>query len=232
MTSGATLTFRAISKTRGKVILSFSADLLSDDRIFSDDSEAETVRLIFNSADSQVDSFVIGQSYDAEEIHSLAAELELKSADKYLAAKLSRNICSVGQAKLSLRKKDFSDTAINGIIERYLRAGFLDDRRYASEYTRATLNNRPAGRMFLINALREKRIAAELAEEIVDAAFNEVDEVELAVTMLRKRWWRLSEMELESARQKGYTFLARRSISYAAGKAAFDRLLAEQEEQT
>lgn len=201
------------NKTRGKVTL-----------VFSDGAE-----LIFGSNDPQSDAFVLDQEYDSEYINALADDLELQRADRYLTGKLSRNICSVGQARLSLKKKQFSEKAINGIIERFLRAGFLDDRRFAAEYTHATLTNRPAGRIFLINALREKRIDSELAEEIVDAALSQVDEVDLALTMLRKRWWRLSQMDLESAREKGYTFLSRRSISFAAGKAAFDRLIAEQE---
>lgn len=215
MSSDAKITLKSLSKTRGKITLLFS----------------DGVALVFGSSDPQAEAFVIERSYDAAYVHALADDLELERADRYLTAKLSRNICSVGQARLSLKKKSFSDKAISGIVERFLRAGFLDDRRFAAEYTRATLNNRPAGRMFLINSLREKRVDAELAEEIVDVALSEVDEVELALTLLRKRWWRLSQMDLESARQKGYTFLSRRSISYASGKAAFERLLAEQEER-
>lgn len=215
MSSALDITLNSRTKSRGKVMLMFS----------------DGVSLVFGTADPRVDSFVEGQSYAATQIHALADELELGRADSYLTAKISRNICTVGQARLSLKKKKFSSDVISQIIERFLRAGFLDDRMYATEYTRLTLKNRPAGRMFLINALRERQISSDLAEEIVDLAFDQVDEVELALLMLRKRWWRLSQMELESARQKGYTFLSRRSISYAAGKAAFDRLLAEKEEQ-
>ncbi|HSG99731.1 MAG TPA: regulatory protein RecX [candidate division Zixibacteria bacterium] len=199
-------------KSRGAVTLTF------------DNNTVVTLR----SRDLRHENFQEGAEYDAARIDQLRYEVELERADTYLTAKLSRNLCSIGQARQALKQKGFNAEISREIVARFKRAGFLDDGRFAEGFVRAALANRPAGRAFLQAALQKKLVAPEVAQAVIDAAFAETDEVELAVALLRKRWWRLSQLDLESARQKGYTFLAQRAIGYQASKEAFERLAAEE----
>ncbi len=138
--------------------------------------------------------------------------------------KLSISPRSVGQAKLALKEKGFNSEVIDETIEKFIRVGYLNDRLFAETLVNQTLRERPAGRGFVIAALRKKYIERELAEKVVNERFAAVNEVDLAERLLRKQWWRLKSFDIETARQKGYTHLARRAIGYDSCRAAFDKL--------
>ena len=71
-------------------------------------------------------------------------------------------------------------------------------------------------------------IDRDLAEKTAQMVLSEVDEKEQALRALRKRWTRLGQFELETARNKSYNYLARRGFSYDAAKRAFEQLINEQ----
>ncbi len=197
---------------RGKVLLEFS----------------DNFSITLSKSDPRCYDYDCGEEHSRSALESLKHDLELLAADRKLADKLARGPKSIGQARSALKQKGFSQTVIDEIIERFVKAGYLDDRRFAQETINYLLQNNPAGRAYLRSVLLKKLVNSDLAEEVISECFAEVDEAALAEQLLRKKWWRLRELTLETARQKAYTQLARKSISYAACKQAFDRLAADE----
>ena len=180
--------------------------------------------LEFIAGDPRPDRFVVGGEYMCASLDELRHKIISERAEKFLANKLSHSPRSVGQARALLRERAYPPNIIREILEKFVRVGYLDDRRFAEAYARSALAERPAGRGFIAATLRKKLIDSELTREIVDELFSDVDEVALAERLLKKQWWRLSRFDIETARQKGYALLARRSISYDACRDAFDKL--------
>lgn len=202
----------AKKETRGKVTFEFSNQLI----------------LTLAKSDPRCYDYHCGEEYDERSLRELIHTLELQKAEHKLSDMLARGPKSIGQAKQSLKQKGFNPEIVTEIVSRFIRAGFLDDRRFAQDTIRFLLANNPAGKSFIRATLLKKSVSAEIIDDVVAICFAEVDEVELAERILRKRWWRLRELPLETARQKAYTQLARKAIGYDACRKAFDRLAAEE----
>jgi regulatory protein len=208
------ITLVAKKASRGKVSFEFSNQL--------------TITLA--KSDPRCYDYQSGVEYSQTAIESLKHELETLAAERKLSDSLARGPKSIGQARRALAQKGFSSGVVDEIITRFIRAGFLDDRVFARQTVNYLIENNPAGRAYLRSVLLKKLLSSELAEEVVNECFADVDESELAERILRKSWWRLRELPLETARQKAYTQLARKSIGYDPCRTAFDKLTAEESE--
>lgn len=210
--AGETVTLELLRKSRQRVTLKFSANL----------------EITLSQSDGRLARFTEGADYLTEDIKRLIRELALEKAERLMADKLTRYPCSLGQAKKFLYDKGFDIEISEAVVEKFVGHGWLDDQKFGRAVIELTMAQRPAGLRSLIATLVKKLVPQELASEMVADSFADLDETELAVRLLQKRWWRLRELDLDTARQKGYTLLARKSIGYDAGKAAFDRLAAEE----
>ena len=159
-----------------------------------------------------------------ERLQSLKYESEIFLCDHKAAALLAQRDYSIGQFKQKLKFKNFGESAIREIVNKYKSKGLLDDKKYASKVASRILEEKPSGKPFLIAALRQKLIPRELADETVEALFQNEDAVALAVAALQKRWRQFSQFEVEEVRTKSYNYLSRRGFSYSAAKSAFEKL--------
>ncbi len=208
------VTLIAKKQSRGKITFEFSGQL--------------TITLA--KSDPRCYDYQSGAEYSKAAIEALKHDLEILAAERKLSDSLARGPKSVGLARRALKQKGFSAEIIDEIIERFIRAGFLDDRLFASQTVKYLLESNPAGSAFMRSVLVKKLVSSDLAEEIVGECFADVDESDLAEKLLRKSWWRLRELPLETARQKAYTQLARKSIGYDSCRRAFDKLAADESE--
>jgi regulatory protein len=170
---------------------------------------------------------VEGVVLTSSQLGQLQAEAGLRACDTELARLLSMREHSVGEVKLKLRRKGFDPDAIRAVCRKYDRLGLLDDARFARKLAESTLARNPCGRPYLIGVLEKKMVPRPLAEQAVDMVLKDIDEIDLAVRSLRKRWSLYSQFELETARTKAYYYLSRKGISYQAAKAAFEKMYNE-----
>ncbi len=171
-----------------------------------------------------VDGIVITRS----QLDILRQESDQFRCDREAARLLALREHSVGELTMKLRRKQFSDAAIQNVLTRYRSAGLLDDVRVAEKLGQQLIARRPCGRSFLVAHLRQKRIDRDLAERTADNLLADDDDVDRACAALEKRLPHLSQFQLEPARHKAYSYLARRGFSYDTAKQAVKRLITEQ----
>ena len=152
----------------------------------------------------------------------------LSSARHYADYLLSGRNYSRGLLRARMIKKGYDPGVIDEIISELTNQGWLNDTNYAREAIQAMLRHRPAGKTYLVGWLQSKHIARELAEKLVEEAMADIDEGELAMRILRRRWRYFSKFDLETARRKAYNYLSRRSISYGSAKMAFERIIEDE----
>ncbi|HKK21888.1 MAG TPA: regulatory protein RecX [candidate division Zixibacteria bacterium] len=167
---------------------------------------------------------VEGITLTISQVEQLKLESDLFQCDRVAARLLAGRGYSTGELKRKLRLKQFNPPVIEQTLKKYRRQGVLDDSRYAFEVARQVVESRPCGRAFLTAYLQRKMIDRQLAESAVEMVLGTRDEEEDAVKALGKRWREFSQFELEVARKKAYTYLARRGFGYDAARKAFDRL--------
>ena len=179
----------------------------------------------------------VSQKYSLQEqseisdiqLKKIKLESDLQRARDYVTYLLSRSAYSYGQLLVKLDEKKYDRKISIRTLADLKEAGLIDDTRFARLIVESILRNKPAGRAFLVAALRKKYISRELAEATVDDCLRDVDETEMAVRLLRGRWRYFSKFELETARRKAYNYLSRRSINYRSAKTAFEKVAKEEE---
>lgn len=140
-----------------------------------------------------------------------------------------------------LRRKEFPARLIEPVLDDLESRGWLDDAEFARSWIRDRLRLRPRGRRALLAELREKGVAAPVAEAALDEAFDdpEVSEREIAFS-LADGWLRRQPSSLaralleggrdptaEKARRRFQGHLARRGIPGGLIRQTLDRLREE-----
>ena len=135
------------------------------------------------------------------------------------------------------RSADFHGTdpeegagALQGVIEKLIGNGMLDDARHA-RMRAASLNRRGASRRAIRGKLREKGIADELIEQAV-AELGEGGQAEMRAALALARRRRLGPFRAEDARrvsrEKDLAALARAGFSYGLALSVIDAQSVEQ----
>ena len=75
----------------------------------------------------------------------------------------------------------------DGVIDRLKEIGYLDDRRFAENYAAARVENEGFGRMRVLNDLRARRVAGDMAEQAVERALGDKTEADLIDAFIARR---------------------------------------------
>lgn len=163
-------------------------------------------------------------AFSPEGYRQLADLLERRFAWYTAETTLAQQAVSIGQFRRKLRRKEIADGLIAEIVADFKEKGLLGDYAYAVAKARSFLEHKPAGGAFLVSQLQKHLVPRLIAEKAVKEVLSETDETDIAVRLLRKRATALAKLDLETARRKAYTYLARRAIPYGAARKAFDQL--------
>ena len=158
------------------------------------------------------------------QVKQLIHESERYLCEREIARLLSLREHSQGELRLKLKRKGFSEKVYAPLLAGFTAKGLIDDPRLAAALVRKALERKPAGRPFLVALLRRKMIERSLAERTVDQALEEIDATTEAVRALRQKWPDPTQLEVESARRKAYSYLSRRGFGYETARAACDEV--------
>ena len=111
---------------------------------------------------------------------------------EYAVGALARRMRSVAELKRLLRNKveaqtEFGQTLVELVIVRLKDHGYLNDAKFAAAYTSFRLDNEKFGRRRVITDLKIKGVHGEVIEKAVDAAYEDVNEENLARNYLRRK---------------------------------------------
>lgn len=113
---------------------------------------------------------------------------------------------------IRLRRAGAGSADIAWAVARLEAQGFLDDASYARQVARAKALSGGVSRRKVITTLRQRGVAAEVAQEAIDATLADVDldEYGAALAVAEKRVRALRSLDAAKRRQRLYAFLARR----------------------
>jgi len=127
---------------------------------------------------------------------------------------------SVSELAEKLRRRAGRDEDVKDVLSRLKQAGYLDDRRFAQFYAAARLEGAGLGRMRVLRDLRAKRVAPALAEQAVQAAYHEVDEVHLIEAFLERKYRRVQlDAYLADPRHMAAAYRKLRLAGFSPGNA-------------
>ncbi len=150
----------------------------------------------------------VGQYLGPERVEELRAQDEVEQGYRRAAKLIARRPRSERELRHYMRRRDVSEAAQEGILDRLRQAGLADDQAFARAWVENRMAFRPRGAAALRAELRSKGIPGQAIEN----ALSELDEDEAAFRAALKaaRRYRSLDWELFHKRMRGY--LARRGF--------------------
>jgi len=134
---------------------------------------------------------------------------------EYAVGALSRRMRSVAELKRLLRQKNIDGEDREAVIEAVIRKlkdqKYLNDADFAAQYTSYRKSNEKFGKLRVITDLKQKGVHGEVIEKAVGAAYEDVNEEQLAREHLQRKRMKKPATQKESARS--YRALARAGFS-------------------
>jgi len=111
---------------------------------------------------------------------------------EYAVGALGRRMRTVAELKRLLRPRveadtEYGQTLVELVIRRLKDQGYLNDSRYAAAYSSFRRDNEKFGPRRVITDLKTKGVHGEVIEKAVEAAYDGVNEDQLARTYLRRK---------------------------------------------
>jgi regulatory protein len=214
-------------RRRGPAMLAvggFDLGTLTDPLVITDlsgvSSRSDRLRIAINGVvlgDLTLD-FVADQGIrEGRPVSRQEAEEVLAAVDRTVVLDKALDLLAVRarssrDLRIRLRRAGAPDAEITWAIDRLLAQGFVDDAAYARQVARSKALSGGVSRRKVINVLRQRGVAADVASEAIDATLAEVDldEHGAALAAAQKRLRALSSLDPSTRRQRLYAFLARR----------------------
>ncbi|MBP9719448.1 MAG: regulatory protein RecX [Candidatus Levybacteria bacterium] len=125
------------------------------------------------------------------------------------------------------QKKNFippSAEIIDAVVQKLKDMRFLNDREFAVSFVRSRTEYKPKAKAIIKMELKQKGIAAEIIEEVLQSRTENTDDKTIAKQLLIKRKKRYEGMEPNERYQKVGGFLARKGFSYDVIKSVIDEV--------
>lgn len=147
-------------------------------------------------------------------------------SQKYLAL-LYRYLTIRNRSEKEVRdyliKKQAEPQVIETLIALLYEQKFLNDETFARMWIKSRASFKPRGKRMLFMELKQKGIAKELIEKVLDEENEEIpDELTQAKSLIKKRVDKLKDAPRQEVYNKVGAFLARRGFSWDIIKKAID----------
>lgn len=163
-----------------------------------------------------------GQYLSDAEIEHLKRQDEYSRAYQHAIRFLGFRARSRQEMEQYLSKKGYPAQVVGKTIERLLRENYLDDRAFAQTWRDERARFRPKSRQALRYELRQKGVAG----ETIEAVLEDLDEIELARTAIERKLSQWQSLGRDEFKKKLYGFLGRRGFDYEVCRTVFEQVWA------
>ena len=128
------------------------------------------------------------------------------------------------------QKKTFeppSAEIIDAVIEKLKEMRFLNDLEFAQNWVRSRTEYKPKAVGIIKMELRQKGIAQELIDQVLQSRIETKDDKTLAIELLERKRKKYEGMEKQERLQKAGGMLARKGFSFEAIKSAIDEVFTQ-----
>jgi len=162
----------------------------------------------------------VGRELSDQEINDLILKNEIGKSLDCVCHFLSYRPRSEKEIRDYLRKKEVEEKIVEKVVSRVKKLGYLDDLEFVRWWVEQRSTFRPRGKRALRAELRQKGIAPEIIDKILNSV---VDEVSLAQKAIQKKINEYLELPPRKSRQKIAAYLRRRGFSWETIEKVFDK---------
>ncbi|MFH1381180.1 MAG: regulatory protein RecX [Candidatus Omnitrophota bacterium] len=137
---------------------------------------------------------------------------ELDKATGYAYRLLGIRARSVKELEGRLLQKRYKGAIVNSVMSALKENKILDDYSFARSWVESRMRNNPKGNTLLRKELRDLGVEASIIEKVLSEEKSEEDA--LIRALVSQKMKQLEELPKEKAKQKLFTFLARRGFNF------------------
>ena len=158
--------------------------------------------------------YISGDEIDEEELTAFKEAAGSRRAFNSALNSLDYRDHSEREIRTKLLRKYDAD-CVEEVVRKLVELDLVNDERYAENYARELYEHKKFGKMRIKSELRAKGIAADIANEAVDALFEEEepDNIQRIVDIIGKRYY--NRMNDDVGRKKVFAALQRMGYSFS-----------------
>jgi len=158
--------------------------------------------------------YISGDEIDEEELTAFKEAAGSRCAFNSALNSLDYRDHSEREIRTKLLRKYDAD-CVEAAVRKLVELDLVNDERYAENYARELYEHKKFGKMRIKSELRAKGIAADIANEAVDALFEEEepDNIQRIVDIIGKRYY--NRMNDDVGRKKVFAALQRMGYSFS-----------------
>jgi regulatory protein len=160
-----------------------------------------------------------GQALSSVEMATLKQEGDVHLAYQRAVRYLGYRPRSVDETRRHLVDKGCDSDAVEAVISRLMRQGYLDDVAFANYWVENREQFRPRGRRALAYELRQKGVDG----DVIDSVLERVEEDDLAWSAVAGKIERWADLEEYAFKQRVAGYLDRRGFPYGVSREVADR---------
>ena len=166
-----------------------------------------------------------GKRLTAEEYAKLRDEEQKEEAYRAALGMLERKARTTAELARALKRKGFSQEAIEGCVERLRTNRMVDDSAFARRFAEQRAANQRKGRMLIRQELLQRGVAKPEIEQAIGAIEPEIEQ-QSALALARKKWPSVKGNDRER-KQKLMAMLMRRGYTGSVARSAAQQAASE-----
>lgn len=164
------------------------------------------------AADIESLGLEIGAKWTVDLAQRAEACMQMNKARRAALMMLGRRPFSRGELVERLMGKQIDPALAQQVVDELAADRWIDDEAYARSLAVEKARRSPTSRQVLQSKLESRRIDADLAERAAAETLTEIDTVESALALIRRRLGTMSKLPPHKARQRIGALLARRGF--------------------
>lgn len=166
----------------------------------------------------------VGKLVDEKDLEKITFQEELNKAQAYAFTLLDYRERSLQEIRMRMRQKGYEEKLIAKVIEYLKNRNLINDKRFARLWVESRIK-KGYGSWRIRSELEQKGVDREMTDETLKDLCSGIDEVQVALDLVKKKRWVSKEPERLTARVSN--LLKRRGFSFEVISKVIDEIHAE-----
>lgn len=153
----------------------------------------------------------VGKSIDKKNLKKITSQEESNKAQAYALMLLGYRERSVREIRIRMRQKGYEEKLIEKVVKYLKDQNLIDDKRFTRLWAESRIK-KGYGSWRIQSELEQKGVNRERIDEILRDLYSGIDEVQVALGLVKKKKWllkepqRLTERVSNLLRRRGFSF--------------------------
>lgn len=153
----------------------------------------------------------VGKLIDEKDLKKITSQEELNKGQAYAFLLLSYRERSLREIRMRMRQKGYEEKLIEKVMKYLKDRNLINDKRFTRLWAESRIK-KGYGSWRIQSELEQKGVNREMADEILKDLYSGIDEVQVALDVVKKKRWllkepqRLTEHVSNLLRRRGFSF--------------------------